>query len=68
MPTNRPPSGKRAQRGARPAPRDEDLASLLHEVLTEEARHQGRPPPSAEESRQLLGQLLGAPHDPSRDR
>jgi hypothetical protein len=42
-------------------PEDEDLASLLGEVLTKQAEKQGKPAPSAAESQELLGLLSGLP-------
>jgi hypothetical protein len=44
-------------------PGDEDLASLLGEVLANEARHQGKPAPSTEQVEGLLGLMLSRPGD-----
>jgi hypothetical protein len=48
-----------AQLDQRPRPQDEDLASLMAEVLANEARHQGKPSP--EQAQEFLGLMLDRP-------
>jgi hypothetical protein len=44
-------------------PEDEDLASLMAEVLANEARHQGKPPPTPEQSQEFLALMLDRPEE-----
>jgi hypothetical protein len=53
--------------GANLRPADEDLANLMAEVLANEARHQGKPAPSPEQSQELLGLMLARPEEAPDD-
>jgi hypothetical protein len=55
----------------RPRPEDEDLGDLMAQVLANHAEKQGQPPPSPEETQELLGLLTGLPHEeepPAQDK
>jgi hypothetical protein len=53
--------------GANLRPADEDLGSLLGEVLANEARHQGKPAPSTEQVEGFLGLMLARPEEAPDD-